>query len=73
MPKIDLYAAKRNRYKINPKDEKTPYKIIASGIIEPQRFATEKLALDYFDKHQGRALLSYNSRHLVKILKYKFN
>lgn len=49
----------------------TPFKAIASGHLEPLRFATEKQAMTFFNTHTGRCLLSFNTNYSYKIIAYK--
>ncbi len=72
MPKTNNYAEQRRKYKMDSRNNLTPYKIIASGIMDPQRFANERLAMEFFNAHPGRCLLTYNTNYTVKFLAYKF-
>lgn len=73
MGKYDSYQMFVNNHRTDIRNKKTPYKVIASGILEPLRFESEILAYSFFKKHKGRCLLSYNTDKSVKILAYKFN
>jgi len=72
MQKTNFTASQKRLYRLNHKDEATPFKVIAEGLEKPQRFATEIEAMSLFNKTQGRCLVSFNTFYSVKYLAYKF-
>lgn len=64
-------ASELRTFKNDSRNIDTPFKVVAQGIGQPQRFETEKEARKFFNAHQGRALLSYNQNYSYRILAYK--
>lgn len=60
---IDLMCLER--------DKKTPFKAVTGG-TKPERFATGEEAINFFNNHKGRCLLSVVIRGEYKVLAYKF-
>jgi len=62
-----------NQLRRDKRNDETPYKAIASGEIQPLRFATELEAFTFFHKHNGRCLLTHNTPEKVTFLAYKYD
>lgn len=70
--KYFLTTAQLAKLKKDSRNEETPFKIIASGIIQPLRFAEQDKAIDFYMNHKGTCLLSYSTNYEIKYLAYKY-